>query len=238
MAILLPILCSILKSLHKDGLIKNDLSGMVMGTFVQKGCVAAYIGQKDQAKLVAGLDNESKRTRAIVLLALRLGLRDCDICNLTFQEIDWQHDRIKLIQEKTGKPLVLPLRPDVGNALMDYILHERPKRDDHYPYIFLREQAPYNKLTTVYSTCSKLLTRMKIKPVNGTASGAHIFRYSMVHNLLVAKVPHQVITDTLGHTSKESDKPYLSMEESMLRMCALDLSVIGRVTWKGGSIDG
>lgn len=237
-ATLLPILRSILKSLHSDGLIQRELSGMVMGTFVQKGSVATYICEKDQAKLVTGLDNESKRTRAIILLALRLGLRDCDICNITFQEIDWQHDRIMLVQKKTGKPIILPLLPDVGNALMDYILHERPKRDDHYPYIFLREQAPYNKLASVYSTCSKLLTRMKIKPVNGTSTGIHIFRYSMVHNLLAAKVPHQVITDTLGHTSKESDKPYLSMEEPMLRMCALDLSVIGRITWEGGGING
>jgi integrase len=237
MATILPILRSILKSLNTDGLIQRELSGMVMGAFVQKGSVATYICEKDQAKLVTGLDKQSKRTSAIILFALRLGLRDCDICNLTFQEIDWQHDRIRLVQKKTGKPLILPLLPDVGNALMDYILNERPKRDDHYPYIFLRKQAPYNKLTSVYSICSKLLSRMEIKPVNGTATGVHIFRYSMVHNLLAAKVPHQVITDTLGHTSKESDKPYLSMEESMLRMCALDLSVIGRITWEGGGID-
>jgi len=238
MATILLVLRSILNSLHKDGLIKKELSGMVMGTFVQKGSVATYIGAKDQAKLVTELDNESKRTKAIILFALRLGLRDCDICNLTFQEIDWQHDRIKLVQKKTGNPLVLPLLPNVGNALMDYILNERPKRDDHYPYIFLRKQAPYNRLASVYFICSKLLIRMKIKPVNGTATGVHIFRYSMVHNLLAAKVPHQVITDTLGHTSKESDKPYLSMEESMLRMCALDLSVIGRITWEGRGING
>jgi hypothetical protein len=79
---------------------------------------------------------------------------------------------------------------------------------------------------------------MGIKPVNGNATGVHLFRYSLVHRLLTAKVPHQVITDTLGHTSKESDKPYLSMEESMLRMCALDLSVIGGLTWKGDGING
>jgi len=59
----------------------------------------------------------------------------------------------------------------------------------------------------------------------------------MVHKLLAAKVPHQVITDALGHTSKESDKPYMSMEESMLRMCALNLSVIGRISWRGGASD-
>jgi integrase len=232
MATILPILRSLLAFFHTAGLIRKDLSGIVMGGFVQRGSVAAYISEKDQAKLVAQLAKESKRTKAVILLALHLGLRDCDICNLTFQGIDWHNDKIRLIQKKTGEPLVLPLLPDVGNALMDYILNERPKRADHYPYIFLRKQAPYNKLTSVYSTCSRLLGCLGIKPVNGTATGVHLFRYSMVHKLLAAKVPHQVITDALGHTSKESDKPYLSMEESMLRMCALNLSVIGRVSWR------
>ena len=109
---------------------------------------------------------------------------------------------------------------------------ERPQRQDQYPYIFLRSQAPYIKLTTVYTTCAKLLARLNIRPVNGTGHGMHLFRYSMVHKLLAARVPHQVITDTLGHTSKESDKPYLSMEDSMLKLCALDLSVIGGISWK------
>ncbi|MEG6523336.1 tyrosine-type recombinase/integrase [Desulfotomaculum sp. 1211_IL3151] len=235
MATLLPILRSLLAFFHTTGLIKKDLSGIVMGVFVQRGSVAAYISEKDQTGLVAQLAKEPKRTKAIILLAMHLGLRDCDICNLTFQTIDWRNDKIRLIQKKTGEPLVLPLLPDVGNALMDYILNERPKRADHYPYIFLRKQAPHNKLTSVYPTCSRLLGNLGIKPINGTARGVHLFRYSMVHKLLAAKVPHQVITDTLGHTSRESDKPYLSMEESMLRACALNLSVIGRVSWRGGA---
>lgn len=234
MATILPILRSMLKFFHTIGVIRKDLSGIVMGGFVQRGSVAAYISDKDQAELIAYLDKESKRTKAVILLAMQLGLRDCDICNLTFREINWQNDKIRLVQKKTGEPLVLPLLPVVGNALMDYILNERPKRSDQYPYIFLRKQAPYNKLTSIYPTCSKLLRRLGIKPVNGTATGTHLFRYSMVHRLLAAKVPHQVITDVLGHTSKEPDKPYLSMERSMLRMCALDLSVIGGVSWRGG----
>lgn len=204
-----------------------------MGCFTQRGSVAAYISEKDQAKLIEQINKESKRTKAVILLAMKLGLRDCDISNLTFQEVDWLNDKIRLLQEKTGNPLVLPLLPDVGNALMDYILDERPKRDDKYPYIFLRKQAPYNKLVSVYQSCSKLLKRLEVEPVNGTAKGVHIFRYTLVHRLLAAKTPHQVITNVLGHVSKESDKPYLSMEESMLRLCALDLSVIGRVSWRG-----
>jgi integrase len=235
MATTLPILRSQLAFFHTTGLISKNLSGIVMGCFVQRCSVAAYLSEKDQVKLIAQLAKESKRTKAVILLAMHLGLRDCDICNLTFQVIDWRDDRIRLIQKKTGEPLVLPLLSDVGNALMDYILNERPKRTDNYPYIFLRRQAPHQKLTSVYPICSRLLRCLGIKPVNGTATGVHLFRYSIAHKLLAAKVPHQVITDALGHTSKESDKPYLSMDESMLRMCALDLSDIGRISWKGGA---
>jgi site-specific recombinase XerD len=237
MAAIMPIFRSLLVFLHAAGLMETNLSGIVMGVFVQRCSVAAYLSEDDQAKLMSQLKNESRRTKAVILLAMKLGLRNCDICSLTFQEIDWRKDKIRLNQKKTGEPLVLPLLPDIGNSLMDYILNERPKRTDHYPYIFLRKQAPYNKLSSVYPICSKLLERQKVKPINGTAKGAHLFRYSMVHRLLAAKVPHQVITDVLGHVSKESDKPYLSMEESMLRMCALDLSVIGRVSWRGGASD-
>ncbi len=237
MATLMPIFRSILVFLHSLDLTGQDFSGVIMPACVQKHSVAAYLSEPDQARLILQLNNESKRTKAMMLLALKLGLRDSDICNLTFQEIDWRNDQIRLNQQKTGEPLVLPLLADVGNALMDYILYERPKRNDVYSYIFLRKQAPYNKLSSTYFVCSKLLEQQKIKPINGSAKGTHLCRYSLVHRLLAAKVPHQVITNVLGHTSKEADKPYLSMEESALRMCALDLSVMGRISWKGGSSD-
>jgi site-specific recombinase XerD len=234
MAALLPIVRSQLLFFYSSGYAKRDLSGIVMNGFIQKGTVASYISEKDQAVLFERIKDEPNRTKAIVFLALKLGLRDCDVINLTFQEIDWRNDKIRLLQKKTGKPLALPLLPDVGNALMEYIQKERPKRDERYPYVFLRKQAPYNKIASAYHICSRLLKRLGIKPVNGVATGVHVFRYTMVHRLLAAKTPHQVITDALGHISKESDKPYLSMEESMLRMCALDLSAIGKVSWKGG----
>jgi integrase len=234
MSTILPILRSLLTSLYVSGYVQKNISGIIMNGFVQRGSVACYISEKDQALLLKQIEQEPKRTKAIILLLLKLGLRDSDICNLTFHEIDWRNDKIKLLQKKTGVPLVLPLLTDIGNALMEYILYERPKRDDQYPYIFLRKQAPYKKLNTVYSTCSRLFKKLEIKPVNGQAAGVHIFRYTMVYRLLAAKTPHQVITDTLGHVSKESNKPYISMEEAMLRVCALDLSLIGRVSWKGG----
>jgi site-specific recombinase XerD len=231
MATILPTLRSMLHAFHGSGWIDKDLSGAVMSGFLQKGSVAAYLSGSDETKLVAQLEFESKRNKTIILLALRLGLRDCDIRNLTFDQIDWNGDKLRLTQTKTGNPLVLPLLPEVGNALMEYITKERPRRRDSYPYVFLRSQAPHDKLSSAYQLCSELFAKLKIKPVNGEKSGMHIFRYTVAHKLLAAKVPHQVITDVLGHSSKESDKPYISMDDAMLKKCSLDLADTGGISW-------
>lgn len=238
MSAVLPILRSILDFFYDNGIIGTKLSGMVMNAPAQKGNVAAYIATEDEGRLLEQVGRESRRTKAVVLLAFRLGLRDGDITNLKFQEIDWKEDKIRLNQKKTGRPLVLPLLPDVGNALMDYILHERYRREDGYPYVFLMEKAPYNKLLSVYPICSKVIFNAGVSPVNENHNGVHLYRYTLVHRLLEANIPHQVITDALGHASQNSDKPYIPMEESFLRACALDLSVIGRKMWKEGADNG
>jgi hypothetical protein len=82
--------------------------------------------------------------------------------------------------------------------------------------------------------CSRLFDQADIQTVNRNSRGPHACRYTLTHKLLLKKVPHQVITDTLGHASKESDKPYLSMEEQMLRECPLTLSLIGQKYWEEG----
>lgn len=230
MATILPILRSLLAFFHAAALIKKDLSGIVMGCFVQRGSVAAYISKEDQAKLVAQLAKESKRTKAVILLAMHLGLRDCDICNLSFQEIDWRNDKIRLIQKKTGEPLVLPLLPDVGNALPDYILDERPKRADHYPYIFLRKQAPYNKLTAGYLFYKLILDcwfheSWDKLPESGAITGnparVHDFRHGYaVHRLnqwvkeghdLNALYPY--LSEYMGHCNYADTDYYLFLVE-------------------------
>lgn len=232
LSVILPTLRMILKKLFADGFMRRNVSSAIVSANLRKGYTPTYLSQEDEHHLLDHLEYESKRTKAVILLALRLGLRDSDICGLRFDEIDWRHDRLIVMQSKTGIPLVLPLLTDVGNAVMDYIENERPIRKDYYPYVFLRFQAPHNRISSAYMSCSKLIDKLGIVPVNGSCKGIHMFRYSLVHRLLEAHVPHQVITNTLGHTSHESDKPYLSMEDSMLQLCALDLSLIGKITWK------
>ena len=233
---ILPILKVILSFLHGEGVVKQDYSGMVMHAYVQRTHVRAFVPSEEDDILEKALANETPRNKAMILLALKLGLRDIDICTFTFDSLDWKHDQINIVQKKTDVPLTLPLLPVVGNAIMEYILNDRPHPDDGYPYVFRRKQAPYNRLQSAYPICAKFLERNGIHVSNNMSKGVHVFRYTLVNRLLRAKTPHQVITDTLGHTSKESDKPYLSMEADMLRQCALNLSFTGTISWKGGRV--
>lgn len=61
-------------------------------------------------------------------IAASLGIRAGDIVRLTLSDIDWVHHEVRFVQGKTGVELCLPLEASVGNAIANYILHERPKQ--------------------------------------------------------------------------------------------------------------
>lgn len=229
---IIPVLRAILRFLYSEDIVKQDFSGTVMCACIQKNHVKAFIPSEDDEIIESALEKESKRNKAIILLALKLGLRDIDICTLTFDSIDWIKDKITIVQKKTNTPATLPLLLVVGNAIMGYILEDRPLPDDGFPYIFRRLQAPYSAIRSAYPICSKFIERNGIHVANNSSKGVHVFRYTLANRLLRAKIPHRVITDTLGHTSKESDKPYLAMEADMFRQCALNMSLTGSITWK------
>jgi len=230
----IPIFRSIIRYLYKGRHIRNDYSGIILKPFHQRNNVAGYISQEDEDRLYKQLKEEPLRNRAIMLIGWKLGLRNKDICCLTLHDIDWDNDLIRLNQHKNGKPLILPLTSEVGNALMDYILNERPPIRIADSNVFLRRQAPYIGISKTYHTCRLVIDRAGIVPVNGTGRGTHLLRYTFVNRLLEAETPHQVITDALGHTTKEADKNYISMEASMLRQCAIGLNLIGKKHWKEG----
>ena len=184
----------------------------------------------EEKRIIENLKNLNLRNQAIMMLAIRYGLRDSDICNLKLEDIDWYADTINITQSKTCEPLSLPLLDDVGNLIMNYITNERPRCSS--PYIFLTCIRPFRKLESAYGICSKYFEKLGVSLQSGSGKGIHVFRYTLVKRLLESKVSHQVITDSLGHSSKESDKYYLTLEEDKLRLCCLDARWIGVKSWQ------
>lgn len=163
-----------------------------------------------------------KRDYAIMLLAAQTGLRACDIVNLKREDIDWRAREIRIVQQKTRKPLSLPLEPESGNAIADYLLNARPESD--LPYIFLCHVGVLRPINnrSASTIVTKYLRRAGIVSTI-PRRGFHSFRRSFGTRLLQNEIPLELLQQLLGHSNIDSAKPYLSVDELGLKNCALGL---------------
>lgn len=179
---------------------------------------------EDVERLLSTIDRSSptgKRAYAVILLAAKSGLRLSDMQNLQFCSLDWAQNAIRITQVKTKEPLALPLLPDVGWALIDYIKHGRPVSDS--PYIFLRERAPYVPLQNFDNILVKHLRLAGISMQYVRHHGLHALRHGLATVLLEQKTPIHVIQSVLGHVNMETTQKYTAVDVGQLRECALEV---------------
>lgn len=163
------------------------------------------------------------RNAAMAMLALRLGLRSIDICNLRLTDICWESSTLSIIQQKTGVPLTLPVPVDVGNILARYLLEGRPECDD--PHVFISLKHPYARLKCCRGyTASLAILGKKSTPTD--IRGLHVVRKTYASNLLLAGNNVSLISSMLGHTDESTVGKYLSTDEQAMRRCAIGLAGI------------
>ena len=192
-------------------------------------CKKIHFGftNEEAEQILSGIDRSSKcgkRDYAILMLAIHTGLRGVDVLTLTYDNIDWNRKELHLIQNKTGHELTLPVSISVLNAIADYILNARPESAEE-SIIFLRDRRPYIPLKTwsAYSIVKRCAAQAGIEWDVSEWKGFHSFRRGIANRMLEAEVPLEMITEVLGHTNKDSSKPYIAVHQSGLSDCALDL---------------
>jgi integrase len=165
-----------------------------------------------------------RRDRAMLLLAARTGLRPVDVVGLRLRDIDWFQRRITVTQHKTGAVLTIPLLADVGEAIANYLLNDRPAgvNEEH---VFLRTQAPFTALSAtakLHDVSARAFTRTETASQNGRGRGFRILRAYFATRMLESKTPLPVISGALGHRSMDSATHYLAADEQQMRQCCLD----------------
>jgi site-specific recombinase XerD len=182
--------------------------------------------ERDALKNVLKTPKVPLRDKAIILLAFRTGLRAVDIVRMTLSDIDWINDSISITQAKTRIAFKIPLTADVGNALSNYILDERPKTDN--ACVFLSLVAPFRPLSG-HSACYVLVRRVFHHAgirLGSERKGIHVMRHSLASRLLSKGVAVTTISSVLGHSNKSSTDVYLQTDEARLRECALGITGI------------
>ncbi len=164
-----------------------------------------------------------KRDYAAILLGARIGMRAADIVCMKLHDIDWRANQIKIHQQKTGEPLVMPLPTDVGTALREYILRARPQSE--YEQVFLRASAPFQPLaagSALGYTYQKYQQKAGIERKAFDGKGFHSLRRMLGTEMTAAGVPVTTVAQVLGHRDLNTVKQYISLDMIHLKECALD----------------
>ncbi len=185
-----------------------------------KETVVVVLTEDEMKQLNNCIQNEnsevSLRKKAMLLLGLKMGLRESDIVNLKFDDIDWDTQTIRFIQKKTLVEVNLPMPTSVGNALFRYITQERHSKNT--PYIFLSESAPYTRVSR--SACNRALDSV-LPDRNVHGSGFHVTRKTFATQNLRSGVGAEVVGEALGQRGTASVHRYLSLDDERMKLCAL-----------------
>jgi site-specific recombinase XerD len=219
----------ITKFLYDEGIASQDCSGQLpKARAPQLTSLPSVWSLDDIAKLFAAIDKTNplgKRDYAILLLAVRLGIRGCDIKRLKTENFDFKDKKeIRFVQSKTNNHVVLPLLPDVGWAVLNYLRDGRPLNSSS-PYIFVTHAAPFKELTEdnhMYNTVIKYARRAGIKLNRDQKYGIHSLRHTLATTLLEQNVDLKDISNILGQEKADTTNIYLKKGVNFLRECALD----------------
>ena len=222
---------SFLRYLLETGQHDQDLAATLPSVRVARQARIPSTWTPDQVKQVlAAIDRGNptgKRDYAMILLVARLGLRSRDVKHLQLQHLHWADQRIEFVASKTGQRLTLPLLPDVGWALIDYLKNGRPQVDS--PYVFLRQLAPLEPFADedhLHQFLEKYRKMAHVPLQPQRKRGFHALRHTLATALLTQDTPLPVIAEILGHADVDSTAIYLKVDVDHLRACAVDPEVV------------
>jgi site-specific recombinase XerD len=178
-------------------------------------------------RLLAGISRRTatgRRDYAIVLLLARLGLRASEVAFLELDDIDWKAGRLR-VRSKREQRTELPLPNDVGEAIVAYLQHGRPRSSSRR--VFLRVRAPIGGFRGPQAIGSIVRHAIERSGIDAPTKGAHQFRHALATQMLRHGASLTEIGELLGHRSPETTKIYAKVDLTALRTLALP--------WPGGA---
>ena len=185
------------------------------------------MSKEERGKLEAFLlDPQSQISlleRAVGISFLYTGMRKEDLLNLKLSDIDWAQNVIRYSQDKNGNINVLPLRPVVGNCLLEYIQNERPVGDCEFLFLSKKKVRGKHQRFNISELVNRLYYLTGIRQ-GRVRKGTHLLRHSLADELVNSGSDLAIVSKILGHKDPETTLGYLSANIEQLRECALDVS--------------
>jgi integrase/recombinase XerD len=165
------------------------------------------------------------RNYAMLLLLAVYGFRSGEVCALTLDDIDWEHERIHPPRPKQRKVGQYPLVAEVAEAIVRYLRQVRPRCASRTVFVTLRR--PYRPLSG-----DGLSTQVRVAQLRLGQTlqryGPHGLRHANATYLLGEGFTLKEIGDHLGHTMVRATEIYAKVDVVSLRQVG-DLDLVSLV---------
>lgn len=167
--------------------------------------VAALLASCDRTTAVG------RRDYAILLVLSRLGLRNGEVTRLELSDVDWQAGQI-LVRGKGDRHEALPLPADVGQALVDYLIHGRPQHAG-CRRLFVINRAPFTGLS-LSGLCSVVVAACDRARVGRISP--HRLRHTVASDLLARGASLVEVGQLLRHRAQSTTAIYAKLDHRSL----------------------
>lgn len=178
-------------------------------------------------RLLASFDpslSTGRRDYAMCRCLVDLGMRTSDVAHLRLDDLDWRRGTIHVPAGKSRRANTLPLSPETGQAITDYVLGARPTTTSRALFVHHRHRSGQPIVaTTVRGAIRRGFARAGIAP---EFAQVHRLRHSTATRLLERGASFKAIADILCHTSFDTTARYLSVDTRGLQDVAMP--------WPGG----
>jgi site-specific recombinase XerD len=214
--------------LFYSGRTATNLAPSVLRVAHRRGlALPRYLPPDQVEKLLAAVKRDTplgRRNYAMVLLLARLGLRAQEVIAIQIDDIDWRAGEL-LVRGKGQRHDRLPLPPEVGEALANYIQRDRKTKSRALFVTHHLPPKPFVDAQVLNGILEAGFKKAGIKPPQYV--GSHILRHSLATDMVSKGASLDEVGDMLRHRDRRSTMIYAKLDVETLRSIAQAWPVAG-----------
>ncbi|MDT3700902.1 MAG: tyrosine-type recombinase/integrase [Thermincola sp.] len=158
-------------------------------------------------------DKVTKRDRAVILVLLYTGVRVSELCDIRVRNIDFLTGHLR-VTGKGGKMREVPLKPEVVEAVREYLADRAQNPYSESEHLFLGQRGPLQR-----DAVNTMLEKHSVRLGLGVRLKPHAFRHTFCTRLINKGVPLTTVSKLAGHSSVDTTARYYvnSSKEDKMR---------------------
>lgn len=202
----LSTLKSFFKFLMRKGVVKKSPLSKVLAPKTSKR-LPVFVEKAGIEKLLTDIEFpegfEGARDKMILDLFYNTGMRRSELNHLKETDIDSYNAQIKVLG-KGNKERIIPIQPQLRNALQEYILLKNQSTAQASVYLFVNPQGKLLNPSNIYQIVKKYLNLI----TTIDKKSPHVLRHTFATHLMNNGADINAVKELLGHASLAATQVY------------------------------